>query len=65
MPIKPTDAREIQAAIVRRGQRQRDVAHAAGLTPDRLSAILTGSREPRPGELQRVADAIRSLGGGR
>jgi len=53
--------REIRAEIVRRGLKQRDVALEAGLSPDRLTRVLTRLRPPRAGELQLVAEAVERL----
>jgi transcriptional regulator with XRE-family HTH domain len=61
MPLDPKDSRQIKAAIVGAGLRQREVAHEAGIDPDRLSKVLTGYRPPHPGELSRVVDAIVRL----
>jgi transcriptional regulator with XRE-family HTH domain len=52
---------QLKADIVRRGLKQREVAHAIGVRPDDFSKLLRGDRAPRPGELSRVADAIVSL----
>jgi hypothetical protein len=54
-------AREIKAEAIRSGHSLRDVAAEAGLTAERLGKIMSGDRDYRPGELTRVAAAIKRL----
>jgi transcriptional regulator with XRE-family HTH domain len=48
----------LRSAILRAGTSQRAVAKRAGLTENKLSAIVQGWRDPSPAERIAIADAL-------
>jgi len=53
---------EIRVEILKRRLHQADVAVEAKMSESKLSRILNSRVQPRPGELEQIAQAVESIG---